>query len=408
MRVAERAVSVPPGPDVREGDEPPVVLACVDWYLPGYRAGGPLRTLANTVERLGDDFRFRVLTRDRDLGDAAPYPGVPADAPVRVGKAEVRYLPPEQLSLAGLARAIRTASPRVLYLNSLFSPAFTLRPLLLRRLGVPGRSPVVVAPRGELSPGALALKGGKKTAFLRLARAAGLYRGVLWQASSAEEAAEIRRWFGAGADVFVAPDLPAPPPPFPPRPRKRPGELRVAFLSRISRKKNLDGALRLLEGLEGEVRLDVYGPPEDAAYLAECRALAARLPPSVRVEFHGPVPPEQVPARLAAAHVFLLPTRGENFGHVVLEALLAGCVPVISDRTPWRGLAEQGAGWDLSLEDGEGFRRALQRCIFMSEAELGGHARAARAVGEAYARGDALVEMSRTLFAAAACRARHR
>jgi glycosyltransferase involved in cell wall biosynthesis len=382
--------AAPPGARVR-------VAATADYYLPGFKGGGALRSVAHMAEQLADALEMHVVTRDRDLGDQGPYPGVPAGW-TRVAGAPVRYLSPAEQRPGAMARALREARPEVLYLNSAFSPAFTLLPLLLRRAGRIPRVPVVLAPRGELSEGALSLKRPKKVAFLRMARATGLYRGVLWQASSELEAAEIRRWFGAGARVLVAPDLrerpAAPPPPAP----KRPGELRAAFLSRITGKKNLAGALEMLAGVRGRVRFTVYGPVEDAAYWERCRALIAGLPENVRVEHAGPLPPGQVNAALAAHHLFLFPTLGENFGHVVLEALLAGLPVLTSDRTPWGGLEAAGAGWALPLEQPERFAAVLQAYTELDGDGHAGRSAAARAFGEAAARDESVLEANRALF----------
>jgi glycosyltransferase involved in cell wall biosynthesis len=383
-----------------------VILALVDYYLPGYKGGGPITTLAGMVERLGAEFRFRVVTRDRDLGDPAPYPGVRPGAVTPCGGAEAVYLSPGMLRPRPLLRALAQSAPRVLYLNSLFSPHFTLKPLLLRRRSrALARVPVVLAPRGELSPGALRLKGRKKRAFLALARAAGLYRGVLWQASSGEEADEVRRWF-PGAEVMVAPDLaPAGSGAPPPARHKAPGELRAAFLSRISPKKNLLGALDLLAAAGPGASLDVYGPAEDEAYWARCRARIAALPAGVEVRVHGPVPPVRVPQVLGDAHVLLLPTLGENYGHVVLEALRAGCLPVISDRTPWRGLAERGVGWDLPLDDARGFAAALAQVMAMDADAFSRASARASAFGESVAADPVAEEQNRALLRAALARA---
>lgn len=53
------------------------VLVCVPHYLPGMKAGGPIRSLGHLVEHLGEEFEFSLLTADRDLGDTRPYPNVP-------------------------------------------------------------------------------------------------------------------------------------------------------------------------------------------------------------------------------------------------------------------------------------------------------------------------------------------
>ena len=86
--------------------------------------------------------------------------------------------------------------------------------------------------------------------------------------------------------------------------------------------------------------------------------------------FHGAVPHDRVAEIFRAHELFVFPTHGENFGHVVLEALVAGCPVLVSDRTPWRGLARYLAGWDLPLDDVAGMRAALQRCVDMDEEEF--------------------------------------
>ena len=63
----------------------------MDYYLPGYQAGGPIRTIANLADHLGDEFDIRIVTRDRDILGTHPYPGVNVDSWNKVGKAQVMY-----------------------------------------------------------------------------------------------------------------------------------------------------------------------------------------------------------------------------------------------------------------------------------------------------------------------------
>jgi len=126
-----------------------IVLACVDYYLPGYKAGGPIRTLANMVEQLGDKFAFRVITRDRDFQDREPYPNIQPCQWNQLGKAEVFYLSPEKVTLRTFQSILSETEYDILYLNSFFSPRFTISPLLLQRLKFISNRPIVLAPRGE-------------------------------------------------------------------------------------------------------------------------------------------------------------------------------------------------------------------------------------------------------------------
>ena len=356
------------------------VFTLIDRYLPGYKHGGPIRTVANMVATMPRAYQFWIFTRDRERGDAAPYPGVRRDAWNDVAGARVFYASPG--ADGRLGRELRRATPDLLYSNSLFS-RLNVRLLLARRAALVPPLPFVLAPRGELSPGALRLKPGRKAVFLRLAAATGLLEGVVWQASTALERAEIAAALGAigltrpairvAADPVVAPAAAAPITP------KRSGAARLTFLSRLDRKKNLGFAIDALRDVRGDVELEVYGPRDDPGCWAEWQRLAARLPPRVRVAFRGPVPHPRVAGVLAAHHFFVLPTLGENFGHAVAEALAAGCPPLLSDRTPWRDLEAQGAGWDLPLSRPR-WVEALQRCVDMGADEHAAMSARARAL----------------------------
>lgn len=376
------------------------ILVFVDFYLPGFKAGGPIRTLANMADRLGDEFSFKIITKDRDFGDDSPYPGIVPDSWLAVGNANVFYLSPGRLSLLSLCRLIRETEPDVIYLNSFFSPYFTIRTLLLRRFGLIPRKPVLIAPRGEFSPGALGLKSFKKRVYIFLSKMFGLFRRVIWQASSEYEKADIRRQFTSRDLIITAPDLPS-------LCRgsdrfqqnaKAKGLLKVIFLSRISRMKNIDGALKLLNGLKGNVVLNIYGPLEDVDYWAECLKIIKQLPENITVEYHGAVAHEQVSAMMREHDLFFFPTLGENFGHVILEALSAGCPVLISDQTPWRGLKEKGVGWDLPLDQPGRFQAVLQECIEMDNQEYAELSRRAWEYGRQQAQNDEVVQQNRRLF----------
>ncbi|HVY71978.1 MAG TPA: glycosyltransferase, partial [Verrucomicrobiae bacterium] len=265
-------------------------------------------------------------------------------------------------------------------LNSFFSPLFGVANLFAKG-GALARRPAVLAPRGEFSPGALAIKRWKKMPYLWLARRLQVMKKVVWQATSPNEEADIRRVAGTDARVFLAPNLGraagAAPPEHPGQ--KQAGKLRVVFLSRISRMKNLEGAIRILDELAGEASLDIYGPLEDERYWRECQKLLNSLPAAIKWRYCGEAQPENVGATLSAYDVLLLPTLGENYGHVIVEALVAGCPVLISDRTPWRSLAAAGCGWDFPLEKESQFREALARLSLMGQAE---HARMRQAARE--------------------------
>lgn len=362
-----------------------VVLTFVGCYIPGYRSGGPIQSIANMVELLGDELEFRIVTRDRDTLAAGPYPGIKVDAWNCVGKGLVFYASSKTLTLSGIITLLRETRYDVLYLNSFFDPIFTILPLFARYLRLTSRRPTIIAPRGEFSPGAFRLKRWKKCSYLILARLFGFYSGLTWQASSERECADIRRALGdVAARVVVAPNLTEP---SAARVERRvgcsAGRLRVVFLSRISPKKNLDFALRILAQVKATVEFDIYGPIVDEGYWHDCEDLIHTLPPNLLVRYQGELVHDAVRGVLAQYHLFFLPTRGENFGHAIFESLSVGTPALISDQTPW---SDDGSGGCtvLSLQDPGQFIATIEYMASLSGEERQARRNAAEALALAY------------------------
>ena len=379
-----------------------MILTFVRYYLPGDKSGGPVRTIANLVDHLGEEFRFRIVSLDRDVRDPAPYPGVEVDAWNRVGRSEVYYVSPGPRALSRLPRLIAETPHDVLYLNSFFDRSFSVSPVLARRLGRLPARPVVLAPRGEFTRGALEIKRRRKRLYLAAARSLGLYRHVTWQASSEHEAEDIRRVMGTSALCCVtASDLPAvtmgaTPDATPTRPAG--GPLQIVFLSRVTRMKNLEFALAVLARVTVPVHFHIYGAANDAPYWAKCQALMRGLPGHVEVTYHGVLDHASVAGTLAQHDLFLLPTLGENYGHAICEALAAGVPPLISDRTPWRDLDDKHVGYVRPLADVAGFVEVIERLARTSPQERAAQARRARTYARGLAESSGDLDRNRALF----------
>lgn len=370
----------------------PVVLLMLGCFWPGNDASGPNQSFIALASALRDAFDFRVVARDRAPGAASS--SAPAGW-LDLGFAQARYLEIGRFGAHGLARLMRQTPHDILWLNSIYDREFTLPALVAARLGAT-HAPIILSPRGEFGAGALEVKAGKKQIFLRLARALGLWRAVTWHATSAAEASDIAAETPLGAEIVVAPNLRLmlTPPPFKP-PREA---LRVIFVGRIAPIKGLAFALEALARVRRPVAFEICGPAEDAATYAQCRALAEKLPPHVSVQWRGAVSGAAIVEALSRSDLFFLPTGGENFGHAIFEALSCGAPALISDQTPWRGLAAKTAGWDLPLGDPAPFVQALE-----TYAALGPEARAqwrqgARACARAYVEESGAAEASARLI----------
>ncbi|OYU00735.1 MAG: hypothetical protein CFE36_14350 [Sphingomonadaceae bacterium PASS1] len=344
------------------------VLIFVPHFLPGYRGGGPIRSVANLVRSLGKVYDFRIVTSDRDLGMHDSYANVEIGRWVQVEAAQVMYLSPEMQRLKIISTIMKETAHDVVYLNSFLHPRFSLLPLIASKLAK-SRRPVVLAPRGEFSRVALRIKRLKKSTFICASRLIRLHAGIRWQASSALEAADIQRAIGGQAkDICIASDLPHFEYNIPSKPIRHAGDpLRVLFASRICKMKNLDFALRVLAEIKVPIELTIVGPIDDPDYWDHCGSLIRSLPDNVRVQFDGPLHPDALQPLMAVSDLLFLPTQGENFGHVIIEALAAGTPVLISDQTPWQDLEEKGVGWCIPLSEKHVYISAILKLFAMKK-----------------------------------------
>jgi len=347
------------------------VLVFAGYYFPSVKGGGAIQSLSNLINILIDKFDFYVLADDRDLGDEQHFNNIITDEWIQVGKANVWYTNTKELTFSSLSKIINNLDYDVLYLNSFFSYNISMIIIILNKLNRISRKPIILAPRGQFTQGALGFKNIKKTVYITIAKVLGLYRDITWHATSEIEKSDIKAIFGNNVNIKVAKNLTADYRNFKYDKiiEKNPGELKIVFVSRIHPMKNLMQAIALVRKVIGNVEFNIHGPIEDKSYWAECEKVISSLSANVKVVYKGVIDHDQIISMFKKHHVFLFPTLGENFGHVISEALIGGCPVIISDQTPWRGLKELNVGWDIALRDEEKFSKILQHCIDMSKEE---------------------------------------
>lgn len=376
------------------------VLCIANYFLPGFAGGGPIRSIANLAYSLSEGIQFDVFTRCHDLGNDEPYSDLDLDTWIQIRHGSVYYAAPRKFGLAGLKAALRGRCYDVLYINNLFGVHSSILPHLWNSFGFGPRLPVLIAPRGGLTLGALGKNPLRKRVFLFIARVLRIYRNVDWHASSALEAEDILRQFPeARSRIHVAPDLVsvAMPDQAGREAPKTSGKLRLVFLSRISPMKNLLGLISFLSGVRSEVDFDIFGPVEDEQYWVVCQKALEGLPKNVTVRYMGPVSPAEVGTVFAGYDLFALPTFGENFGHVVFEALQVGTPVLISDRTIWRD-DPHGAITSASLETPQVWTGKLDDFASFDAQQQEAARRAARDYADRYKANDGSLEINAGMF----------
>jgi glycosyltransferase involved in cell wall biosynthesis len=372
----------------------PKVLIVIDWFLPGTKSGGPVRSYANMIAHLKSEFDFYVLTRDKDYCEDKPYQSVTSNAwnSLEAGL-QVYYLSKAQTTYTGMKQVFKSRHFDVVLVNGMYSWYFSILPLWLLRQ----HSKVIVSARGMLNAQAFSVKPVKKILFLKLAKLMGLYSKVLFHATNAAEAQQIYKWIGAKATVMIAPNLP----------RKITSErslkpiaspVRLVNMARISKEK---GTLRLLEVLKQvthPLSLDLYGSVYDENYWTACQEAIKDLPAHIRVTYKGVAESSKVPDILRGYHFFVMLSEGENFGHAILEALSVGLPVIISNNTPWRNLAEKQVGWDLELADTQAIVEVLNAVALMDEASYATYSKAAYKLAQVFINDKAVIEANKRLF----------
>lgn len=343
-----------------------LVTNCVGW--PGNDATGPNRSLAALYGALADRMDFVVIAPNRSRYGRTPL--VPAGTICRDGGVETHYLEPGPRIGRQLRRVLERDPTALLWLQSFFSRWFSIAPLAAMAAGVLRPRPVLISPRGELSDQALALGSRLKRPYLRVARRAGLLRLAALHATSDAERDDIAGQTLGERRLFLAPDTAqlAPRPAHRLRPAGAP--LRLAYVGRIHPMKGLLLALRALRHVAVPIDLDIWGPVQDEGYRQACETEIASLPGRIRCTWSGVMPAESVVDRLAGYDLMVLPSESENFGHAIFESLSAGTPVLIGDRTPWRGLEQAAAGWDLPSPTPERIAAPIQAMAGMTPAAL--------------------------------------
>lgn len=350
----------------------PKIIFFIDWFLPAFKAGGPITSVLALSKMLTNHFEVVIITGDRDLNDGAPFQNVLFNQKVKeeISGAEVYYLKRGVHRTRTVIRILQSEKPDVVYINGIFSFWFSLFPLLLMKIGILSCK-VIVCPRGMIGDNTLQVKRYKKQLFLSATRLTGWYRKITWQATSEMEKSRIKQHVSGEPEIVVIPNLPVSFNNINENNRsKKEGALSLVFCSRILPIKNLLFLLQLLSEIkDGDIFLDIYGPVEEEDYWEKCKSIIHVLPGNIKVNYLGAVNAHTHPVDYSQYDFMVLPTLHENFGHSISEALSAGCPVIISDNTPWRGLSEANAGFDIALSAPENWVSVVTRCLHMTHDE---------------------------------------
>ena len=375
------------------------VLSTIDWYLPGYKAGGVLKAFANQVSHFNEDFQFKIITRNNDYMESTPYDNVETNKWNTISKnVDVFYLSPENVNYSFINGLIKSVKFDTVYIHGIYSLWFSIMPIYFAKKA--GAKKIVVAAHGMLGKHALSVKSGKKKLFTNTSKLLGLYKNVYFHAANQDEANDVYEVIGKNSKVIIAEEMPMKTKLAEWEPRvKNKDELILASVARIAPEKNTLYAIEALKNCtQGKITYYIYGPVYDKGYWEKCEAAIKLLPDNVNVVYKGSIPSDDVLPMFKTVHFMYLPTTGENFGHTILESFMSATPVIISNNTPWKKLAESKVGWELPLNNVSAFAEKITDAVALNQDEYNAFSKSSFNYAFVFINDDTIKQQNQLLF----------
>ncbi len=178
------------------------IFITIPWFVPAFRAGGPIQSVANLVKEFREGVEYLIFCGDTDL-NGAELENIETNKWVRYNEnTQVWYARPEKTSDT-LVKLVEAEKPDFLFIIGIFSWHFNMVPIIFCK-----GPKKILSTRGMLHPGALSQKKWKKKIFLQLFKLLEYHYKVSFHATDEEEKIFIRNYFGGVAKVSVAGNFP--------------------------------------------------------------------------------------------------------------------------------------------------------------------------------------------------------
>jgi glycosyltransferase involved in cell wall biosynthesis len=328
-----------------------IIFISIPWFLPAYKAGGPIQSIANLINNYTENIEYKIFCGNTDLNNE-PLQNIEEDKWIQYnGNTKVWYASKNKAS-TNLKAQVQILQPDVIFIIGIFSWQYNIVPLLFCK-----SKKKILSVRGMLHAGALSQKRFKKRLFLHLLKLVNIKKNTSFHATDNAEAAFIKKEFGEAAQIYVAGNF-AKAIQHKSLLHKEANVLKLITIALISPMKNYLLVLQALANCTANIEYNIYGPIKDAIYWELCIKQIALLPTNIKVKYHGEIKPTEIENVLAINHVFVMPSKSENFGHALIEALSAGKPIITSNATPWNSLLDNKAGINCN-EDVQSISNAI-------------------------------------------------
>jgi glycosyltransferase involved in cell wall biosynthesis len=339
------------------------IMIIIPWFDPAYRAGGPVRSIVNMVKAMNGLATFHIFTGDKDV-DGSKLAVSEKNAWVDYDEHVKVWYNDSPKPFKNLKKEVNALKPDVVFIIGLFDYVYNILPVFLLK-----HSHKIVSVRGMLHPGALSQKPLKKRLFLSLLKSSGVLSQLAFHATDATESQYIKNILGSKQKIHIAENFPRDIGQQQREANSQSHVLRLLSIGLISPMKNHLLILEALKKTSLSIEYTIAGAVKDHQYWQDCQACIKSMPVHVSVRYNGEVEPHTVEGLLKNSDLFILPSKSENYGHAIIEALFCAVPVITSHHTPWNELRENKAGINIDLTPTE-ILNALHFFTSMSELEL--------------------------------------
>jgi glycosyltransferase involved in cell wall biosynthesis len=329
------------------------ILHYIPVYAPAWKFGGPVLSVSQLCEGLANlGHEVEVFSSNAGLEN---QPELPLNKQIIRNGVKVTYFeqkPGIGIHCPGMEQAVKERAREfyIIHVTGVWQRTSGAACKIAKNQDIP----YIISPRGALGPYSWRQKTAKKVAYYLLQEGFNVRNAAAIHYTTQQELDECN-WLKLPGKPFIVPNgldtkfwQPATEKAKEWRKSKNINEDDFIILNvgRLHDKKGLDllpEVLAPLKDLKWKM-IFVGGDDDGTKALLESKFKAANI--IEKIIFIDRCEPKELPTVYSAANLFVLPSRHENFGNVVVEALACECPVLISDKVGLHNeVAEDGMGW---------------------------------------------------------------